>query len=295
MSPPQPLPPAPDRIAGQFAGVRAAGQIHQALVAQHVVHAVGHQALLGGDEIVVLHAHAAVGEGPAGMKEIAEDFLLFRVDAEHRPAVPLVLGPQLGDVLELLVAMWIVARRFVLEGLPTRQAQLLEQNSPQGIDADLEALVLQLLGQIGGERLVQRMSSSTGEPAVSCSISASTAGTNSGCATLAGLRPPFFSDAAVGLVLGQLLDVFRPMTNRVADRSRTSRRCTARRHAPASPLPPPHTAADPSPTATHTTSPSAARPRLDNHIIAWPSNLTSTTSFQGIMQPEQGKLFCVRS
>src|ERR1700749_886184 len=65
------------------------------------------------------------------------------------------------------------------------------------------------------ERLVQRIFASTGEPAVSRSISASMAGTSSGCATLAGLRPPFFSDAAFGLVARQLLDVRRAVANRV--------------------------------------------------------------------------------
>jgi hypothetical protein len=114
-----------------------------------VVHAVGHQALLRSDEIVVLHAHAAIGDGPARMVEIAQDFLLFRVDAQHGPVMLGVLGPQLSDVLELRVAMRIVARRFVLESLSTRQAQLLEQHSSQGIHSDLEALVLQLAGQIG--------------------------------------------------------------------------------------------------------------------------------------------------
>ena len=65
------------------------------------------------------------------MVEIAENLLLFRVDAEHRPGVPLVLPAEAGDAAELLVAVLVVAGRLVLVGLAAREAQFLEQDSAQ--------------------------------------------------------------------------------------------------------------------------------------------------------------------
>src|SRR5882672_6896017 len=62
-----------------------------------------------------------------------------------------------------------------------------------------------------GERLVQRISGSMGEPAVRSATCSATASTNPGCASLADLPPPFFSDAARGLVLRKLGQVFLPM------------------------------------------------------------------------------------
>src|SRR5258708_28923900 len=114
MSPSQPLPPTPHGVAGQLARVGAAGQQHQAFVALYVVHTVGNQPLFGGDEIVVLHDHSAVGQRATRMKEISEDFLLFRVDTEDRPALALVSGPQLAKVLELPLPLPERAPRLAL-------------------------------------------------------------------------------------------------------------------------------------------------------------------------------------
>src|SRR5262249_33948488 len=83
-------------------------------------------------------------------EEIAQNLLLFSVDTQNRPIAPLVECPQFGDVLELLIALRKVTGRLVFEGLAVRQAQLVEQDSPQGIHADLKAAVLQLFGQISG-------------------------------------------------------------------------------------------------------------------------------------------------
>src|SRR5215211_3843137 len=149
LRPAEALPPPPNSVARQFADIRSAGQVHQALVAQNIVHAIGHQAVFRRDEIVVAHAHQSIGDGPARMMEIAQDLLLFRVDAQDGTGGASILVPQLGDVSELGVTMLVVARGFVLEGLPARQAELLEQHPPQGVHADREALVLQLFGQIG--------------------------------------------------------------------------------------------------------------------------------------------------
>lgn len=93
---------------------------------------------------MVPHPHAAIGERATRMIEIAQEFLLFRVDAEHGPSVPRVLGPELGEVTELRVAMLKATRRFVLERLPTREAEFVKQNPPQRIDANRKALALQL-------------------------------------------------------------------------------------------------------------------------------------------------------
>src|SRR5947209_14134921 len=123
---PPPLPPAPDRITGQPTRVGPTTQQHEALVASRVEDAVRHQPLLRGDKIVVLDDHAAVSQGPTPMEEIAEDLLLFGVDAQDRPIPPLVPGSQLGDESKLLVALGKATRRFVLERLAARQTQLVE-------------------------------------------------------------------------------------------------------------------------------------------------------------------------
>src|SRR5918999_479584 len=65
----------------------------------------------------------------------------------------------------------------------------------------------------GTERLVQRILSSTGEPAVSFSKMVSTVGTNSGCATLAFFRPPFFSNVIGSSVIWQLIKILLPVAN----------------------------------------------------------------------------------
>src|SRR5690606_18021105 len=64
-----------------------------------------------------------------------------------------------------------------------------------------------------GERLVQRISGSTGDPAVCSSTIRSTAATASGCAMLALSRPPFFSDAALGWIVRQFLNVLSTLKN----------------------------------------------------------------------------------
>lgn len=74
-------------------------RIHKIFVPQRVEDAIRHQPLLGGDEVVILHAHAAIGDRAAAVEEIAQDLFPFRVDTQHRSVVPLVLGSQLRDVL----------------------------------------------------------------------------------------------------------------------------------------------------------------------------------------------------
>ena len=77
MSLSQPLPPAPNRIAGQPAGVGATTQQQKAFVTSRVEHAIRHQPLLGADEIVVLDNHAAVGQGTPRMEKLPRISFFF--------------------------------------------------------------------------------------------------------------------------------------------------------------------------------------------------------------------------
>lgn len=125
------LPPTPDRIASKSACIRAAGQQHQAFI---------------GDEVLIEHPHAAIGPSLARWPEIAEDFLLFRIDAEHWLVMPLGLFTYCGDEPKPFVTMFAMRRCFIF-------IKFVIQQSPQGIDADAKTLRLQLLAKVAGRAI----------------------------------------------------------------------------------------------------------------------------------------------
>ncbi len=60
-------------------------------------------------KIVVKGFHRLDGEGRARTMKIPQEFLLFRVDRNHRITSRLVLAPQTRNVLKLRVAVGMVA------------------------------------------------------------------------------------------------------------------------------------------------------------------------------------------
>ena len=60
----------------------------------------------------------------------------------------LVPSPPRGDVLELLVAEFVVAAGFAFHRLPTRQAQHVGHDPPHGVGASDVTLLGQLLGNL---------------------------------------------------------------------------------------------------------------------------------------------------
>ena len=82
-----PMPPQPNRRHRESRGVVVEPHTHPRFIAGHVVDAVGNRLALGvGREIV--HAHRWRGAlrlpFPAGVLEVPDQFLLLRVDRDHR-------------------------------------------------------------------------------------------------------------------------------------------------------------------------------------------------------------------
>jgi hypothetical protein len=69
------------------------------------------------------------GIAVTGTVIIPQQFLLFRVDADDRVARVLILTPQPRDVLELRVAVGMMAHRFLLPRRASSHGQLPQQAS----------------------------------------------------------------------------------------------------------------------------------------------------------------------
>ena len=112
------------------AGVVGGVQVDRGVLASQVVDAVRDQlAVARAAEVVVEGLDGLLGIGLAGAVEIPQQFLLFRVDADHGVARGLVLLPQPRDVLELGVAVGMVSHRFLLARRATPQLELPQQPS----------------------------------------------------------------------------------------------------------------------------------------------------------------------
>src|SRR5206468_11048304 len=89
------LPPQSDAVTAQFAGVVGGVEMDGGMLARQVVDAVRDQlALTGAAEIVAEGFDGLLGVGWAGAMKIPQQFLLFRIDADHGIAGGLVLLPQ---------------------------------------------------------------------------------------------------------------------------------------------------------------------------------------------------------
>ena len=244
----------------QLARVRADRQQHQPFIACDIVDAVGrHSPVAVRGEVVIQHMHPAVGVRSARPKEIPQQFLVFRVDAQHGAAFALESFPQSTDVLELLVPLWEVAGSFVLHGLTHAQAQVLGKDGSHGVGADLKTSERQFLGDVARravgpeERLIDGRTGGV-------------IGHGRGDRLdQAGLRDASFLAAPLFFGPGRLRrrPAVRPRPRHRDElcprRSQTNTPRTASRRSPVFPLQPPHIVGDPSPKATRTMPPCAAR------------------------------------
>jgi hypothetical protein len=97
---------------------------------QPSIDAVGDQfPLAGGAQIVVKGFHRLGGEGRAGTMNIPQEFLLFRVDRNHRITSRLVLAPPPRNVLKWRVAVGMVAHGLFLPRRAAISMQLPQQPS----------------------------------------------------------------------------------------------------------------------------------------------------------------------
>jgi hypothetical protein len=100
------------------------------VLVQHIIDAVGDQfPLAGGAKIVVKGFHRLGGEGRARTMKIPQEFLLFRVNRNHRITSRLVLAPQTRNVLKLRVAVGMVAHGLFLPRRAATSMQLPQQPS----------------------------------------------------------------------------------------------------------------------------------------------------------------------
>ena len=99
-------PPLLDAVDGERRGVGGLADEDGAGIGARVVDAVGDGAALGrGWKVVVVDQFGAVVPLGAGIAERADEFLLLGVDADDRCVLDGAALAQLGDVLELVVAV----------------------------------------------------------------------------------------------------------------------------------------------------------------------------------------------
>src|SRR6266852_7691041 len=110
------LPPLPNAVAGELAGVVTGAEVEISRVAFEIVEAMrDDDARAEAGEIVIPHLLRLLNVELAVAIEKAQEFPLFRVDAEQRVDGIAVLGFQPGDVLELGVAVLVLSHGQVLE------------------------------------------------------------------------------------------------------------------------------------------------------------------------------------
>ena len=92
-------------MSGKGGGIVRDSEKNGATIGQQVVDAVrnGHAGGVGAEVVVVDRYRGAIPLG-AGVLEIAHQFALLGIHADHRKTVTLEAMAQRGDVLELLVA-----------------------------------------------------------------------------------------------------------------------------------------------------------------------------------------------
>ena len=118
------LPPQRQAVTTQFAGVVARVEVDVGVIVHHVIDPVRDQLPLARRaKIVVEGFHGLGGKGRPGPVKIPQEFLLFRVDGNHRIASRLILAPQACNVFELRIAVGVVAHCLFL---PRRSAAHLE-------------------------------------------------------------------------------------------------------------------------------------------------------------------------
>jgi hypothetical protein len=127
-------PPAPDALDGEGCGVVIDADTDPAFVGANVVDTVGHgSALAGDDEVVDAYrlGPALAAQLAAGVLEIANQLFLFGVDGDDRLSAPSKALDGIIDVLELLVAIGMLATFAGLGVGLQAEAEVLEQAADQ--------------------------------------------------------------------------------------------------------------------------------------------------------------------
>jgi hypothetical protein len=116
------LPPVLNGIDGKLRRIRRDAHVDKALISAHIVNTIGRrfaQRILR--EIVGIHLDRFLGPDSARVLEIADQFFVFRVDADHGQAAPEEALLLLLNIAELSVA---VRMRWTREAFTIRlQAQ----------------------------------------------------------------------------------------------------------------------------------------------------------------------------
>ena len=145
-------PPAADGLHGELGGVAVAAHGHPARVGAQVVDAVGHGLALLAGEVVNFDPARVPGRtpGPALAGVLADQFLLLRIDADHRLARGEGSGDPVVDVAELGVAIRVL---LALDGLGVGLQAVLQragQQPPDAVVGDPVPLASQFPGQVAG-------------------------------------------------------------------------------------------------------------------------------------------------
>ena len=226
------LPPQGDAVAAEFAGVVGGVEVDGRLLAGHVVDAVRDQlALPGAGEVVVERLHRLLGVGLAAAVEVPQQFLLLRVDADHRVA------RRLGT--PAAAARCSRTGRCDRGGGPSSSSC-----APCGVRASASAAAGESSGgwpacpaptsrrdSSRSDRFVHSTPSRIGSPAVNSCSSCRRLASRDGQVAVSGRRPPPFSDPVGGRVLGRLPGPRGPVESS-SDRSPAGGRCTRRRRGP---------------------------------------------------------------
>src|SRR6056297_2095164 len=144
----QTIPPSPQGIGRQLAGVRTGRQVNQARVGNRIVNAVGNR-LCGfriGPEIVVKSLQRSVSPSSAATSKAADEFLFLRVDADDRPAQRFVLASKFGDAVKLLLAKFAAAQWNVLGDLSAAEPEFFRRDSADHPWRRMKSVVQQLCG-----------------------------------------------------------------------------------------------------------------------------------------------------
>ena len=185
------LPPAADAFDGEGGGVVIDADADPALVGGDVVDAVGNGPAVGRDHEVV-HAHflglALGAQLPAGVPEIANQLLFLGVDRDRRLAGPPEAADAGVDVLELGVAVGMLAALAGLGVGLQAEAQVLQQppdqvwstRYPRSANAPARCRWLRLT----------HSRAACGSPRIADATSSVSASSKPGCSTTAALRPP---------------------------------------------------------------------------------------------------------
>ena len=111
------MPPQGDAIAAELAGIMRRVEMNGGVVVGLIKDAVRDQFPLAGTaEIMVECFDCLPREGFARTIEIAQQFLFFRVDADHGIARGLVFISQFGNVFKLSVAVGMMPHRLFFSG-----------------------------------------------------------------------------------------------------------------------------------------------------------------------------------